>query len=253
MSQLNVLIVDDNHDMADGLGMILEDEGHQVTLAYSGRDGITALNAGHFDVVLVDFKLPDMNGVAVLQEIHRKDSHVRVIVMTGFHVEQLLAEMIDDGGVEILRKPLEIGHVFKLLDRIQNENIILIVDDAPGAARRLSAQLTDLGIKTLLARNAQEAVDGVLSTPVDVLVLDLRLPVTYGLEVYLELKQRGHVVKTLIVTGCADEDSGGVDSLRSTAVTGCLFKPFRPEQMLRVVKRIMDRQGCLINGRRPLE
>ena len=238
MSQSNILIIDDNLDMADGLGMILEDEGYPVTLAYKGRDGIGAFNAGHFDVVLVDFKLPDMNGIAVLRALHEKDPQVKVIVMTGYHVEQLLAEMIDDGSVEVLRKPLEIGPVIKLLGRIQKENIILIVDDDPDAANRVTAQLTDQGIKNLLAGNTREAIDGVISTPVEVLVLDLRLPVTVGLEVYLELKQRGHTVKTLIVTGYADDESGTVDSLRSTAVTGCLFKPFRPEQMLRVVKQI---------------
>ncbi|MGB5718231.1 MAG: response regulator [Gammaproteobacteria bacterium] len=239
MSQSNILIIDDNRDMADGLGMILEDEGYQVTLAYNGRDGIGIFNAGHFDMVLVDFKLPDMNGVAVLRQLHQKDPQVRVIVITGYHVEQLLAEAIDDGTVEVLRKPLEIGPVIHILDRIQKENIILIVDDDPDAANRVTAQLTDQGIKTLLAGNAREAVAGVISGPVEVLVLDLRLPVTYGLEVYQELGQLGHTVKTLIVTGYADDESGTVDSLRSTAVTGCLFKPFRPEQMLRVVKQIM--------------
>jgi DNA-binding NtrC family response regulator len=51
LNQLNILIVDDNRDMADGLGGILEDEDYQVTLAYNGRDGIEAFNAGRFDVV----------------------------------------------------------------------------------------------------------------------------------------------------------------------------------------------------------
>ena len=46
MNQLNILIIDDNRDLADGLGMILEDEGYQVTLAYNGGDGIKAFNAG---------------------------------------------------------------------------------------------------------------------------------------------------------------------------------------------------------------
>lgn len=40
LSQTSVLIVEDNHDMADVLGLLLEDEGYQVTLAYNGNDGI---------------------------------------------------------------------------------------------------------------------------------------------------------------------------------------------------------------------
>lgn len=241
MSQLNILVIDDNRDMADGLGMILEDEGYQVTLAYDGRHGIKAFTAGHLDVVLIDFKLPDMNGVVVLHEIHKKDSKVRGIVMSGFRIEQLLSVVIDDGGVEVLRKPFEIERVLEVLGRIQNENIILIADDAPDFAEYLSAYLTDHDIKIMLARSRQEAVDGVLSSPVEVLVLDLRMPVIYCLEVYLELKQRGQTVKTIIVTGYADEEPDTVDVLRSVSVTGCLFKPFKPESMLRAIKRIMDR------------
>ena len=114
--------------------------------------------------------------------------------------------------------------------------LVLIVDDDPDAAGCLSAQLTAQGMKTLLARNEKEAVDGVLSNPVEVMVLDLRMPVIYALKVYLELKQRGHLVKTLIVTGCADEDADTTDTLRSTSVTGCLFKPFRPEKLLHAVR-----------------
>ena len=53
MSESNILIIDDNKDLADGLGMILEDEGYQVTLAYNGPDGIRSFNTGHFDMVLV--------------------------------------------------------------------------------------------------------------------------------------------------------------------------------------------------------
>ena len=241
MSQSNILIIDDNRDMADGLGMLLEDEGYQVTLAYNGCDGIKAFSAGHFDLVLIDFKMPDMNGVAVLQELRKKDSMVRAIVVTGYHLEQLLAAVLDNGDVEILRKPFELECVSGILDRIGKENILLIVDDDPDFSGCLSAYLTGNGFKTWHAHNSQEAVDGVLSSPAEVLVLDLRMPIIYGLEVYLGLKQQGHTMKTIIITGCADEEPDAVDILQSISVTGCLFKPFKPESMLRAISRMMDR------------
>ena len=112
---LNILIVDDNQDLANGLGAVLEGENYLVTLTYNGNDGIKAFNAKHFDAVLLDIKLPDMNGVEVFQEIQIKAPGVRVAMMTGYPVEQPLADIIENGNVEILHKPFEIEHVLKIL------------------------------------------------------------------------------------------------------------------------------------------
>ena len=239
MSQVNILIIDDNRDMADGLGMILENEGYQVTLAYNGHDGMNAFNEGRFDVALIDIRMPDMNGFEVLREIHKKDPKVRAIMITGYRIQQVLSEIVDDGNVEILRKPFEVERVLQILDEHHDETIVLVTDDAPDCGERLSAYLKGHGMQTMLARNCQEAIDGVISRPVDVLVLDMRRPIIYDLAVYTELKQLGHRVKTIIVAGCADVDTESVDVLRSTLVTGCLFKPFKPEGMLDAIKALV--------------
>ncbi len=97
MSQFNILIIDDNHDLADGLGVFFKDEGYQVTIAYNGADGIRAIEAGQFDAAFIDVKLPDVNGLELYQNIHKKDPSCRAIVMTGYRVEQLLADAVGNG------------------------------------------------------------------------------------------------------------------------------------------------------------
>ena len=164
-------------------------------------------------------------------------------MMTGYRVEEVLGEVIENGDVAILRKPFEFERVSEMLDKDQEENIILIAGEDPGFAECLTAHLTGHGIKTMLSCNGQAAVDGVFSGPAEVLVLDLRMPIIYGLEVYLELKQRGRIVKTIIVAGCTDMESGSVDILRSASVTGCLFKPFKPESMLHAIADMKKRQA----------
>ena len=241
MTQLNILIVDDNQDLAEGLGMVLEDEGYQVALAFNGADAIESFSAGHFDMVFLDVKLPDMNGIEVFQKIHKASPKVKVIMMSGFRIEQLIAEVVEDGDVEVLRKPLENARVLELLGRIHNESIILIDNNDFDFADILSVYLNDHGVKAVLALKAQQAIKDVLSNQVDVLVLDLHMPIMCSLEVYLELQQQGHAVKTIIVTGYIDKESSDADMLRSTAGTGCLFKPFDPQEMLEAIEKIM---GC---------
>lgn len=241
MSKTSILIIDDNQDLADGLGMVLEDENYQVSLAYNGINGIKVFDTDRFDVVFIDVKLPDMNGVEVFHYIHNKAPKVKTIMMTGFRVEQILAGVIDNADVEILRKPFEIKHVLEILNKIKNESIILIADDDPDFSEGMSEFLTEHGMKTILAKNGQEAVDGVLSNPVDVLVLDLRIPIMCGLEVYLRLKEQGRAVKTIIVTGYEKQEAETIDILKSMSVTGCLFKPFSPNDMLHAIEQAIIR------------
>jgi len=240
MNQLNILVVDDNHDLADGLAMVLEDENHQVTIAYNGTDGINEFNKRHFDMVFLDVKLPDMSGVEVSHKMHMKDANARVVMMTGYRVEQLLADVAKNADVEVLRKPFEIKRVLDILSQIKKESIVLIADDDPDFAESLSAYLDEHGIKTMIANDGQKAVDSVLSNPIDVLVLDLCMPVMRGLEVYLELKQQNSAVKTIIVTGHAKTEADSIDVLRSMSVTGCMFKPFNPDDMLQAIEQIIN-------------
>lgn len=240
MSQTSILIVDDNQDLADGLAMVLEDENFQVSLAYNGTDAISKFNTGNFDIVFLDVKLPDISGVEVFQSIHEKDPGAKVIMMTGFRIEQVLAEVVENGDVEILRKPFEIKHVLDTLNQIRKESIILIADDDPDFSEGMSEFLNDHGMKTILAKNGQEALDGVLSNPVDILVLDLQMPIMCGLDVYLQLKKKGHAVKTIIVTGHEKQEAETIDILKSMSVTGCLFKPFKPDDMLDAIEQIIS-------------
>ena len=240
MKKLNILIIDDNHDLADGLAMVLEDENYTVSLAYNGNDGIKLFDIEQFDVVFIDVKLPDMNGVEVYQYIHHKNPITKVVMMTGFRIEQILAEVIDSGEVEILRKPFEMKLVNDILTKAEEKSIVLIADDNPDFSEALSEYLTDNNISTILARNGQEALDGVLSNPVDVLVLDLQMPIMSGLDVYLQLQQQERAVKTIIVTGYPKEEKETIDVLKSLSVTGCLFKPFAPEDMLTAINKAMQ-------------
>jgi CheY-like chemotaxis protein len=82
-----------------------------------------------------------------------------------------------------------------------------------------------------------------MSGNIDCLVLDLRLPILSGLEVYLTLKSAGCTVPTDIVTGYAEEEAESIDELRSHPVTGCLTKPFEPKALLQAIETAMHEES----------
>jgi len=238
MSELRILLVDDNRDLIESFADVLEDEGHEVTLAYNGEEAVAAYASGAFDLTFMDIKLPGMNGFQAFGKLRKFDPGARVVMMTGYRIEQLLEEAIEDGAVAILRNPFSVEQVFDLVQEIERAGIILVAGDDPDFCEGIEQFLGENGYRVLVARTGREAVETVAASRVDVLVLDLRLPVLDGLGVYLELKGRGREVPTIIVTGYRDEEQESIDTLRSLSVTGCLFKPFHAEELLAGIERL---------------
>ncbi len=238
---LDILVVDDDRDLAEAIGEALEMAGHNTTLAGSGTEAIDAYSRERFDITFLDVKLPDINGVETLAAIRQMDSTARVVMMTGYRIEQLLAEAAENGAVKVLYKPFAMEAVLATLKEVLPSGMVLVADDDPEFAASTKQLLQADGYKVLVARTGKEAVEQALANTFDVLVLDLRMPVLHGLEVYQELRRQGRCIPTIIVTGFAEEECASLDTLKSLSVTGCLFKPFAPERLLEAVNELASR------------
>ena len=235
MRPANVLIVDDEKDLAEGLAEVVELEGHRAAVAFSGEEALEKICGKAFDVIFLDVKLPGMNGVECFLEIRKENPDARVIMMTAYRIEQLLAQAVDNGAAAVLHKPFAPDKILELIDQVRPQGIVLVVDDDPNLVESLQDMLTGRGFQVIVATTGEEAVERALAVDVDVLVLDLRLPAFSGLEVYLNLKSHGRAVPTVIITGYAKEEAEAIETLTSFDGTGCLFKPFEPEQLLRAI------------------
>jgi two-component system, NtrC family, response regulator HydG len=239
MKSLNIFIVDDNKDLAQGMAMLLELEGHNVTLAYSGEQALDIFKQQDFDITFMDIKMPGMNGVESFFEIRKIKSNAKVIMMTAYSVKELLQQAIDGGAMGVLDKPVDPDKIQKILESVKPAGIILVADDDADFVESLEMSLSQSGYSVLVSGDGQQAIDLVLQNDIDVLVLDLRLPVLSGLEVYMKLKQQHHCLPTLIITGYAIEEAETISSLKTLSVAGCLIKPFPPEAILEAIENIM--------------
>ena len=117
--------------------------------------------------------------------------------------------------------------------------IVLLVDDDPDFAGSLSDILIKQGYKTVIADTGGEAIDHVRNGAVDVLILDLRLPVMDGVEVYRQLRARGNPPPTIIVSGSASMDGERIGALKAMSVRECFAKPVDPSALLSAIDRIL--------------
>src|SRR5690348_4295702 len=115
-----VLIADDNRDWADGLAVLLEEQGYAVRTAYDGRDAIEAAGSFHPDIVVLDIRMPRLTGYEAARVFHRHPQSTRpiLIAITAWAGEsgKLRAEM--SGFDYYLAKPAEPAEILELLKNL---------------------------------------------------------------------------------------------------------------------------------------
>jgi DNA-binding NtrC family response regulator len=111
----NILLVDDEKDFVEMLSLRLKEYGKNVTPAYSGGECLEKLKANNIDVVILDIKMPDLDGMETLKEIKNKFPLVEVIMLTGHGTIETAVEGMKIGAFDYILKP---AHLEDLLDKI---------------------------------------------------------------------------------------------------------------------------------------
>ena len=148
----SILVVDDEEAVRDLLVKLLESAGHRVRAVGSAREARAALKTSPVSLLITDVKLPDQDGLALLQQACELDHRMMGLVMTGYGTVDLAVQAMKAGAAEFLMKPFENDAlqlvVNRLLDlyHLRSENTVLkqAVIRASGVRCR-SLALTDFG------------------------------------------------------------------------------------------------------------
>ena len=103
----HILVIDDDAGLRSLLKMRLERTGHTVDIAENGWDGLAKLEQADYDVVLLDYTMPGITGLTVLQHIQARHLSVPVVVMTGHTSSQVAAQVLAGGARACLVKPVD--------------------------------------------------------------------------------------------------------------------------------------------------
>lgn len=240
---LRALIVDDDRDHAESVADVLDIRGYAVELAYSGEEGAERFRQADYDIVLMDVKLPGMNGVETFFEFRKIRPDAKVLMMTGYSVEELVAQAVENGALGVLYKPFAIERLLDVLDRVKPRGMVLVADDDPDFAGSIVPLLQQSGYRVDIACDGPAALEKAQCGGIDCLILDMRLPLLSGLEVYMRLKEAAWAVPTIFVTGFAEE-SGALDAV-APFTRGLLIKPFDPAQLLGMIEAALARKDAV--------
>lgn len=126
-----VLVIDDEKAICEGCCLVLGDQGYAVVYGTTGREGLNKLQNQDFDVLLLDIKLPDTDGMQILASVRQTHPRLPVIVMTGYASIQSAVTAMKQGAFDYLSKPFEedvLSHaVGKAIEnkRLKEENLAL--------------------------------------------------------------------------------------------------------------------------------
>jgi len=131
MNKDNILIVDDESDIALILKLQLEDAGYKTVRARDGIDALQCLDREKFDLILLDIKMPRMDGIQVLNKIMEKAENDAVIMMTAHGSEDIAVDAMKKGANDYIAKPFSTEEIVKKVEyairfnRTRQENLIL--------------------------------------------------------------------------------------------------------------------------------
>ena len=118
MAPVQILIIDDEADVCSFFRRLLTKKGYEVRTATNEADALLALATNRFSVAMVDLKLPDTDGLTLLQAIKARQPACEVIIMTGYSTVKTAVTAMQQGAYEYLEKPFDdIGEIEALIAR----------------------------------------------------------------------------------------------------------------------------------------
>ncbi len=106
MAKARILIADDEEGIRESLSLILSDS-YNLEFAQDGEETLAKIAKGGYDLVLLDIKMPKLDGLEVLRQLKSKQSTTRVLILTAYQSVELAREAVKLGAQNYLPKPFE--------------------------------------------------------------------------------------------------------------------------------------------------
>jgi nitrogen regulation protein NR(I) len=133
-----ILLIDDDAGITDTLRRVLADEGYDVAVEKRGDDGLARAAKDSFNTVITDLKLPGLNGLELVRQLHTVRPRLPIILITAFGTTQTAIEATKFGAYDYLLKPFEIPQLLDLIRRAVDSNRLMsepVTLGEPGVAR----------------------------------------------------------------------------------------------------------------------
>ncbi len=232
--QANILVVDDNKDLLNTFALILKRKGYMVDTAEDGLQALEKFVMHHYDLVLMDVKMPQVDGIEALHRMREHDPKVRVILMTAYCEESRLQKMKEEGACSTLCKPIDIPKLIEMIGEVTRDPSILIVDDDDDFRFSMARMLELHNLRVTTAVSGEDALRIARQRMLQIAFVDIKMKGMDGLETSIRLKEIRPDMLIVLMTGYREEVKQIVEKAQEKGVLTCLYKPFKMADLRQV-------------------
>ena len=141
---MNVLVIEDERNLADAIVKILEDEGYNAEATYDGKAGLTCAKSGLYDAIVLDVMLPAMSGYDVVNQMRHAGVSTPVLMLTARTSTEDKVRGLDSGADDYMTKPFEAPELLARLRALTRRRGDVLIDEIKFADVSLDLNTHDL-------------------------------------------------------------------------------------------------------------
>ena len=214
-----ILLVDDEEEFLTVSSRVLRRRNLDVDVALNGVTALDMVDKNQYDIIVLDVKMPDIDGVEVFRIIHEKYPRLPVILLTGHASIDDAFHTSKEGIADYLSKPIDMEkmaeRIFEVIGKWRQERSgdadepetkegqvrVMLVDDEVEFLRSMSRVLERRNMKIITAESGEKGLMLLKDALVDVVVLDVKMPGIDGLEVLRCIKSSYPSIQVIMLTG----------------------------------------------------
>jgi DNA-binding NtrC family response regulator len=236
----SILVVDDDVDTCRNLSDILTDLGYRVDVAHEGLSALDLVRRNHYDVALLDLKMPGMDGVTLYREIKRLRAGTVAIIVSAYASSATAEEALTAGAWQVVAKPIDLTKLLGLVDEAVGQPLLLVVDDDQDLCQSLWDVLRERGYRVYLAHDERQAAEHLKEASFRVVLIDMRLPRGDGGSVFHLVRDANPQARTVLITGHRSETEQAVQQVLKEGANAVCYKPFDIPNLLTTLEGLVE-------------
>ena len=125
-----VLLVDDEEDFLEAMAERMRARDMEVTTASSAKEALKKMESDTFDAIVLDFQMPEMDGMEALKSIKAKRPESQIILLTGFATVEKGVEAMKEGAADFLEKPADLEVLSRKIKEAKAEKMVIVEKQA---------------------------------------------------------------------------------------------------------------------------
>jgi len=249
MNTKTVLIVDDDKIIRKQLEKELKRNFFRTFLAADGKTALEAFSEKQIDILLLDIKLPDMDGLEILKKVKSQKPNCEIIVITGFGNQEIYIQALRMGAIDYIEKPIKMDELSAALGRAQEKltekeeisykDTLLVLDDVEDIAKLLKEFLEKEGYEVFIACSGETGLKIIENNKIDVIITDINIGDMDGIEVLKRAKELYQDIEGIVVTGYSKQELA-IKALRAGAID-YITKPINFDELFFSINKAIER------------